>query len=182
MNRFVFSLERVRQWRHTQVELEQAKLQSLVGELHRLADEQERLKQEQDRVEAAVQDIVANGGSIEAGELFRLDDYRHHLLGLRAQNLVKQREQETRIEKQRQVFLDARRRFRLLDKLRQGALREWEKQYERELENLASELHLAGLARQQAARPNDSRLAGRGGAVEEVQEFRRVAGESGEGG
>jgi flagellar biosynthesis chaperone FliJ len=64
---------------------------------------------------------------------------------------VKEIEQQTvkmqaKIEAQRLVVLEAERKVKLLERLRERKLQDWKLECDRELENLASDSHLARLA------------------------------------
>jgi len=86
--------------------------------------------------------------SFDADELAPLDAYRVWV------NREKQRLASSltdcakRIEAQRVVLAEARRRFRLVDRLKEKALIEWRKAGAKEQEDLAAELYLARRVRQ----------------------------------
>ena len=148
MKRFNFPLERVRQWRQTQLDLEHAKLQQLYQERRQLDLAVDRLVSGVAHAEQKVQVAAIEKQVLTSEQLANLDDYR--LFAKReAQILARQQEElEVRITEQQKHLLEARRNYRLLDKLRGQALTEWEQNYNREVENLASELHLARWGRE----------------------------------
>ena len=149
MKRFSFPLERVRQWRNMQVEVEHSKLRQLFDEMRRLELASERLAAAVAEAEFAVQEAASTRQAVDGQQLADLDDYR--LYSKREeQRLAAQREQlQGRIAEQRGRLVEARRNFRLLEKLKQSRLEEWERDYHREVESLASELHLARWNREQ---------------------------------
>jgi hypothetical protein len=149
MKRFHFPLERVRQWRNLQAELEHAKLQQLYEKRRRLELAAAQLASVEAEAGQAVQRAFSARQALDGQQLTNLDEYR---LCVRRQErlLAGEREElEERIAGQRARLVDARRKFRLLDMLKQRTLSEWERDYGRELENLASELHLAKWRRSQ---------------------------------
>lgn len=145
MKRFRFSLEGVRQWRSAQVDVELAMLQRLYIQFNRIEATGKQLA-------AAVADAhrlydadAEAGAAISYPQLAGLHRYRLHVQ--RQQELLA-REKETvgrQVGAQRRRLLNARRDFRLLDKLKEKARREWEREYDKETESLVSELHLAKL-------------------------------------
>lgn len=148
MKRFEFRLERVMEWRRTRLEIEITELGRLTGEAQAIDRRRQQVEAER---EAAERSLVGSA-SVEAQQLAALDSFRtwaHHerdrLLRLRA-------ECEERIAAQRQKVLEARRDCRLLERLREKRLSEWEAEFSRELENLAGELYLARRANS-VARP-----------------------------
>ena len=143
MKRFQFPLERVREWRGTQVDLEYAKLQKLFEQMRRLERTVAALETEVRSAEGELQAVAAARRPMTGRQLARLDDFR--LYAKRQQQLLAARQDELRgrIAEQRGRLVEARRNFRLLERLKQQALEEWERDYYREMENLASELHLA---------------------------------------
>lgn len=149
MKRFSFPLERVRQWRNMQVDVEHSKLRQLFDEMRRLELASERLTAVVAEAEFAIQEAASTKQTVDGQQLADLDDYR--LYSKREeQRLAAQREQlQGRIAEQRGRLVEARRNFRLLEKLKQSRLQEWERDYHREMESLASELHLARWNRKQ---------------------------------
>lgn len=150
MRRFAFPLERVRQWRATQVELELAALERLFSAMRRLDEEEFDLRTGLRNARLELAEEAGAGRQVSAPALLRLDDYGHFVqrgierIGSRRQDLSR------RIEEQRGRLVTARRNQRLLDKLRERALSEWQRQHDRELENQAGELYLARWRRREA--------------------------------
>ena len=143
MKRFEFSLERVRRWRQGQADLEELKLRQLYGELNAIEEEKRRLVAERDQAQAA---IIAKD-ALAAGELLALDSFRHHVLGRSHALEQRRRQQEERVARQRECVIEARRRFELLERMRQRARFEWESAFNKEQEDTASELFLAKMNR-----------------------------------
>jgi len=139
MTAFRFRLERVLEWRRTQLELAEARFKqqaAALGALDRMRAETEAsgIRAE---IEVRRQSRVA-GRDLEALGHFRLrvKSEETRIAGLRvaaaAEYAVRQK-----------GMLEARRRVRLLERLRERRLAEWEEARDRELEELASESYLA---------------------------------------
>lgn len=138
MKRFGFPLERVRLWRHTELELELARMAPLQAELAALHRRRRALADERAAAEAA----VLGSGRIRPDELVALDAYRHWAeredgrIGALADECVR------RIEAQRARILEARRRAELLDRMKDRALAAWKTALDHEQEALAAELFM----------------------------------------
>ncbi|MEO7649231.1 MAG: hypothetical protein ABIZ80_02105 [Bryobacteraceae bacterium] len=139
MKRFQFDLTRVLDWRRQQLELEQVKLEPMLGEL---SVRKSRIAQcEAERRE--LRRPVAFSGSAEAQDLAAAERYWLHLGG-RSRNLAAELAAcEQRILQQRERIARARQRLRLLEQLEQRRRDEWQTGVDREQEALAAELYLA---------------------------------------
>ncbi len=151
MKRFHFPLERVREWRKTQVDVEYAKLGKLFDEMRRLESVAARLVEEVHGAEQEIEQAIGGGVAIDSVQLVGLDDFRLYVK--REEKLLGAQQEDLRgqIAKQRNRLIDARRNFRLLEKLKEKARGDWDRAFSRELEDLASELHLANWNRQKSA-------------------------------
>jgi flagellar export protein FliJ len=139
MRAFQFPLETVRQWRHTQREIEEGTLARLFGERQRIAEERRRLEESRSASERSLLAAAA----VPAAELAALDSYRQHI---RAEgSRLDQRDQDCakRIAAQRRRVLEARQKAELLDRLKARKLAEWRSEVDRGQEALAAELYLA---------------------------------------
>jgi hypothetical protein len=139
MQRFRFRLESVLAWRRLHLELEETKLQRLFGELRQVGLAGERLEEEKAQEERA----VLYSPSVEARELAALESYRLHVAREKERLAKLRADCEGRIAAQRAQVLKAERDVRLLEKLREKRLAEWQAAGDREQEALASELFLA---------------------------------------
>jgi flagellar export protein FliJ len=139
MKRFEFRLERVRDFRRQQLELEEAKLERLDAERQELEAESARIESETVRT----RDLLMVTTSAEARELAAADLYLRHLADVRKRHDEKVAGFQARIHKQREAVIEARRRVRLMEKLEQQQLSDWTAESDREQENVASELFLA---------------------------------------
>lgn len=139
MQNFRFPLDRVLSWRQKQLEGEQARLVLLVAEQERL--EATRLAILAAWEWAGRQMLAA--GSMDGSDIAALGGYRARLEREREANERQQKDARERIVGQRMRVVEARRRVRLLEKLRLRKLDEWRVAWNREIENFAGEAFLA---------------------------------------
>jgi hypothetical protein len=142
MKKFTFTLETARKWWEHQADVEEVRMQALLAERqkieNRIGSLQTGLEAEHRRIEDT---------SFYAGELALLDAWRVWV------NREKQRlggsltDCASRIEAQRVALAEARRRFRLVDRLKEKAAITWRKAGAKEQEDLAAELYLARYVR-----------------------------------
>jgi flagellar export protein FliJ len=136
---FSFPLDRVRQYRETQVRLEEAKLERLHAERRAYETRRERLNRQRAEGESALLGVKL----VDAFQLAALDRFGRHV---DAQNEIVAQELarcDEKIDAQKQRLTEARRGHRLLEKLREKRLAAWQADYGRELETQAAELYLA---------------------------------------
>ncbi|MCW5978997.1 MAG: hypothetical protein KIT09_13030 [Bryobacteraceae bacterium] len=143
MKRFTFPLERVRLWRKTQIDIEYAKLQELFAELRRLECEVADLHQTEQGARKALLAHAVARQPLEGAELERLDDF--HLYARQQDGLLARNKEALlgRIAAQRERLIEARRKLSLLDKLKERASDQWQREFEKEIETLASEQFVA---------------------------------------
>lgn len=139
MKRFDFPLERVRKWRESLAEIEEAKLAGLHAELRAIEARQAEVAGEL----AAAEQIVRTNAVARAEELAALDGYREWVRGTQVVLAQRAAGSRDRIAQQQQALVEARRRFRLLDLLKTRSQEQWKTEFARELESLASEVYLA---------------------------------------
>jgi flagellar biosynthesis chaperone FliJ len=142
MRRFRFRLDSVLGWRVIELELEETKLERLFAERHSISAE---LLQIEDRRRAAAAVIAAK--TLDGQQLSALDEHRRYLAREVERLLGKRSDCEKRILAQQQRVIEAERRLRLLERLKERRLGEWTHDFNRELEELASEAFLAKWAR-----------------------------------
>jgi hypothetical protein len=146
MKRFDFPLERVRRWRREQAGLEELKLQQFRAELVNLQAAQRQI--EADRVES--EQLVLTQRYIDPLQLVSLDSYRQYTAG-KVRHLESRKQQwEAKVADQLGKVIEARRKFELLERLRQAALDEWQAAVDKEQEDLAAELFLAKASRRRS--------------------------------
>jgi hypothetical protein len=146
MQKFCFSLESAMQYRQMQVEMQRAKLESLYSELRRLNARKQSLIEEKEFAEAMVKGVDPSF----ALSLMALDNFSRHIKNEQT-TLERQRTECFRLIAQQQTNLvNAQRDYDLLRKLREKKLAAWQRAADTEQEQLASDAHLAGLARETA--------------------------------
>ncbi|HPQ15932.1 MAG TPA: hypothetical protein PLP04_11925, partial [Bryobacteraceae bacterium] len=138
MRRFQFRLETVLGWRRLQVDTEEAKLRALFEELRQVDAARERVEKE--RAEAERQVLYA--ASTSADELAALEACRAFAARELERLAAERRRCEERIAAQRQRLIEAQRKLRLLEKLREKSYEEWRQAADREQEAVAAELFL----------------------------------------
>jgi flagellar export protein FliJ len=130
MRKFQFRLDRVLDWRRTEMEMEETRLKQLRA-VH-AAIEQERAALESARDSAGR--TLLGQPSVYGAELQLLSGYNAAVKLLSARLAEKQRASEQAAAAQQQKLLEARRRLRLLENLRDRRLAEWKYETERQLE------------------------------------------------
>lgn len=142
MKRFEFSLERIRQWRQKQVDLEELRLEALLAERRAMEDRRIVLKREFE--DAA---LVLQAPAVDAGDLLAWDRFhtaariREAALGQSSQEL------EKRIQAQLARLAEARRGWELLNHLRDRQQTEWRREFDKELDAEAADSYLARWSR-----------------------------------
>jgi len=144
VKRFWFPLETARRWRERQADMEEARLQALFAEKQAIERRMAALADELQAEHRRIEDRTC-----DARELAMLDEFRtwvnrekHRLIAVRA-------ECERRIAAQQAALVEARRRFQLVDRLKEKALIEWHAANAKEQEDLAAELYLARKVREE---------------------------------
>jgi hypothetical protein len=143
MRRFQFRLESVLGWRAVELELEEGRLERLFTE--RRGWEEEALALEARRHESA-QLIAAK--TLDGQQLAALSYHRHYLERQSARIAAQRADCEKRIAAQQQRLVEAERKVRLLERLKERRLAEWTLDFNREMEALASETFLSKWARE----------------------------------
>ncbi len=138
MTQFRFRLERVLAWRRTQLELAEQRFERQNAALAEFDRARAALDAAGVRTEMAVRQWDAvTGSDLAALDAFRRD-LRRRQNDLEAQRAGARREMEER----RTAMMEARRRCRLLERLKERRLAEWNREADRETEQLAAELAL----------------------------------------
>ena len=139
MTSFRFRLQRVLELRRTQLEVEEARYQQRTAELAAL--DRTRAEVEASGIRAEIQ--VREWSPVAGHELAALDRFRLHVKAREADLVVQRMACVRKVDEQRRLMLEARRRMRLLERLRERRLAEWQAGSDRELEELAAESYLA---------------------------------------
>jgi len=139
VKRFLFGLARALDYRRQQLELEEVKLEVLLAERGRLDAESLRLETE---VAGTRQSLMVTG-SAESQELVAADLYLGHLAEEKKRQAAKLANWQERASKQQREMVEARRRVRLIEKLKDKQFAAWKSEADKEQENLSAELYLA---------------------------------------
>lgn len=139
MKQFRFPLDSVLRWREMTLEQEQAKLQRLFVEEQRIVAAIEQTRAQGIAAEQAIRDLH----SIMATDLRSLASFRLHLEEKRRTLIERKAQHAALIGQQRQVVLEAERRFQLLVKLKDRRVSEWQYEAGRETETFAQEAFLS---------------------------------------
>jgi hypothetical protein len=139
MKAFRFPLDKVLAWRRTQLDLEDARFRQCVAAL--VAFDRARAELEASAVAADLE--VRRSASIAGADLAALDEFHRHVRS-EEQILAGRRAERVReLAAQEAAMLEARRRCRLMERLRERRLAEWKVENDRELEQVAAESYLA---------------------------------------
>ena len=139
MKAFRFSLEKVLAWRRTQLELEQVRHRQRLAEVAALDRARAELEAAGIQAEVQVRALPIVSGS----DLAALGEFRRAVRARENQIAPRRAQAAQAAETQLLHVLEAQRRVRLLEKLRDRKLVEWKAEETRELEALASESALA---------------------------------------
>ncbi|MBZ5596255.1 MAG: hypothetical protein LAP39_28755 [Acidobacteriia bacterium] len=126
-------------WRQAKLEIEQFTLSRLAAECARW----ERVLAELETSRAHADSFLLSSQSVNGSDLEAMVRYKELVARQKQVALNRRRECERKLEQQRSRLLQARREFRLLEKLRQMRKAEWEATVDREFEALAAESYLA---------------------------------------
>jgi flagellar export protein FliJ len=142
---FRFPLEKVLQWRRTQLELEEAGFRHQTAALASL--DRTLAELEADGIRAEME--TRKQRMVSACDLAALGTYRISVREREAA-IGRNREECRKVLDARQAsMMEARRRFRLLERLKLRRLEEWQKARDHELDEIASESFLARWTREQ---------------------------------
>ncbi len=146
MSGFRFTLEKALELRRLQLEVAESAFQRQGAALVALDHARDDLRASRANAEAQVRD----GGSVPGCDLAALGAFRLHVQAKEKELARRRVEGETKLEECRNAMLEARRRCRLMERLKERRKQEWETARNRELEELASESYLAQWNRGQA--------------------------------
>ena len=144
MTSFRFPLQKVLEWRRTQLELEEIQYRLQVSALAELDRQRAELEESAKTAERQVREWDPLAG----GDLGALGGFRLHVQQREREMLVPRAECSKQLARQQGLMLEARRRLRLLERLKERRLSEWRSARDKELEGLASESYLAKWHRQ----------------------------------
>jgi hypothetical protein len=143
MKAFHFSSERVLNWRRLQLEIEENKFKQQAAAL--AAVDRARAELEAQAIGSEVQ--VRAWASVSGRDLAALAGLRLYVRKESARLATLRSQCRRTLDVAQQALLEARRRCRLLERLKERRFAEWRLAAGREVEQLAAESHLAALAR-----------------------------------
>lgn len=139
MASFRFPLGKVLEWRRTQLEMEEIKFKresAALAEIDRL-----RAECEASGIKTELQ--VRAWTPVTGRDLEALGSFRLQVKAREAGIALQRAGQVKKLEAQQAAMLEARRRCRLLERLKEQRIEEWRTAENRELETVASETYLA---------------------------------------
>jgi flagellar export protein FliJ len=146
MTSFRFPLQKVLDWRKTQLELEEARFQQQMAAL--AAIDCAYAEMEASGIRAEVE--VRRWDPLAGRDLAALGHFRLRVQSREKQIALQRTECQRELAVRKSAMLEARRRCRLLERLKERRLAEWTSARDRELEEVASESFLARWARRRA--------------------------------
>jgi len=146
MTTFQFRLQKALDWRRTQLTLAEARAEQQMAALAAIDQARSELEAMGHRTEIEVRQFAPlDGGHLGALGSFRL------AIRARGKDLAgKRAECQKELAVRQSAVLEARRRCRLLERLKERRWAEWHQAAERELDELAADSYLAQWARRRA--------------------------------
>ena len=135
MKRFSFRLEKALDWRRKQLELEESRYKRQAAALADL--DRARAELEASAIRAEVQ--VRAWTPLAGRDLVALAQFREYLSHAEQTLAARRAACERQLHEQEKVMLEARRRCRLLERLRERRWEQWRADCDRELEQFAAE-------------------------------------------
>jgi flagellar export protein FliJ len=146
MKSFQFPLQKALDWRRTQLELAEVRLQRQLAALAELDRARAELEATGIRTEVEVRGFHPLAGR----DLNALGSF-HLLIKVRAKQIAHRRvENQKELAARQADLLEARRRYRLLERLKERRWAEWLSARDRDLEELAADSYLSQWNRRQA--------------------------------
>ena len=139
MKSFQFPLAKALEWRRVQLELEEARYKQLLADLAGL--DRRRAEIEASGIHAEMQ--LRGWNPVVAGDLTALGNFRLRVKSDEAELACRRAECARKLADQQKHMLEARRRCRLLERLKERRLAEWKSAGDRELEAIAAESYLS---------------------------------------
>jgi hypothetical protein len=143
MKKFTFPLERVLQYRKLQLESEHARLEQCAARLHSIERMEAELQRQKFEAEQGIREQEAPRATVRAHEVDALSGYRYYVRRVGVQLAQRRAEAAHDLAQQRAALLDARRKYEILNRCREEAVRDWKYGFNREQESIAGELYLA---------------------------------------
>jgi flagellar export protein FliJ len=139
MNAFHFPLQKALQLRQTQLELAEARYKQQVAAVGEL----DRLRAETEASGARAEIEVRQWSPVAGHDLAALERFRLRVKSEEVRIAEQRAEAAREVATRQEAMLQARRRCKLLERLRERRLAEWQAGRDRELEELANDSFLA---------------------------------------
>lgn len=139
MKKFRFPLQKLRNWRQTRFETEEARLAGLLHQRQQIVASRDRLTVESEQALTA----CVQAAQLQAADLVWLDSYRRSARIEMERLTVKEKSVGDQIVKQRTQLLAARRDVLVLDNLKEQRHQQWRKEADHEQEEMVAELVVA---------------------------------------
>lgn len=143
MKSFQFPLQKVLEWRQNQLEREEVKFKQHLEEVAAL----DRARESLEAAGLCAEVQVREWRPVAGRDVGALGGFRTHVQAQEQAIAGRRAQRQTALEKQQAAMLEARRRCRLLERLRERRRTEWQTAGNRELEDLAAESFLSGWVR-----------------------------------
>jgi len=139
VRKFRFSLEKLLHYRQARLAVEQARLDRILAEQRALAERRAALERE----ERLVMENLRRLPVLTSSELEAAASFRRFARSEAVRLLSLEGELVSRLERQRQAVVEARRGVEALEQLRARKHESWRREVDRELENQVAELVVA---------------------------------------
>jgi flagellar biosynthesis chaperone FliJ len=139
VKKFRFSLEKLLHYRQARLAVEQARLDRILAEQRALAERRAALERE----ERLVMENLRRLPVLTSSELEAAASFRRFARSEAVRLLSLEGELVSRLERQRQAVVEARRGVEALEQLRARKHESWRREVDRELENQVAELVVA---------------------------------------
>jgi len=143
MKTFQFPLEKALDWRRSQLGLAEARVRQQAAALAGL----DRARAELDAIGRRTDAEVRAFNPLAGGDLSALGSFRLSQKTRETRLAVKRAEEQKELAVRQAAMLEARRRRRLLERLKERRWAEWQAARDRELEELAADSYMARFAR-----------------------------------
>jgi len=139
MRSFDFPLQKVLDWRRTQLDLSEAHFRQAAAALAEL----DRARNEIEAAENSADAEVRRWGAVVGSDLAALDQFRRHAHARKELLAARRASSARELATREAAMLEARRRCRLLERLKERRWSEWKLARDKELEEVAAESWLA---------------------------------------
>jgi flagellar export protein FliJ len=135
MTSFRFRLQRVLDFRQMQFQVAESECQRAAAKLHQIQAQQAALASQK----SATRKLFAGLAEVDARDLAALPNWYRWTEAVRDQLARLERTAAQEVQKQREALVEAQRKVRLLEKLRDNRKAQWQADFDRELEELAAD-------------------------------------------